>query len=1737
MSGGFPHPLQVADDVRSTTLRYVDTAFWLKDEVLRRERRELLERPGALVQDVLLEPVLPYDNVDPAAEVFAGVGLTPEESDLLSYAVFGVERAGDLRLRQHQSEALRRSLGGVLDGSNPVVTSGTGSGKTESFLLPLLARLLIEARSWTAPEVVTPWWEAGAGNRWTPLRRGGRPAALRSVVLYPTNALVEDQLARLRRSIQRLAQAGGPSLWFGRYTGATPGGTSLPDVGKASQSALRVGADLKAMAAQIDTLSAAGPEMLSHLTDPRLGEMVTRWDMVAAPPDVLITNYSMLNVLLMRQLEAPMLEATRAWLENDPSSAITLVVDELHLYRGTQGAEVGMIIRNFLSRLGLDARSSQVRCIGTSASLTGEESGPQFLERLFGVDRRRFAVVPGQPRETAAVLPLDPTDGSRRLDLALVEACRDGSGAPRATPLREVRARLLGLGDEEASQSQLEEVLARLSTKPYGSDQVAFRSHVFLRPMRGMWACCDPACPAVEDAQADRPVGRLHPRPRLLCDCGARVLELLYCFHCGDVSLGGYVVDELGGAHFLASTPITDSSARFVSQRSAATYRWYRPGPAAATKAWSVTRGDKGKVQFAFLPVRLEPRLGMIEQGQDPTGVTLSWQGGPPGWRPPSLPTRCPACGHSERQNAVRAGEVRSPVRAHTQGQSQAAQLLVSQVNRSTGDRSDDSRTIVFSDSRDAAAKTAVGVGANHYTDTLRQVVLEELAQRDRTVEILSAAGKLSQMEPAAATEFFSTAAQHPLVAAAYQAMVAGAASEAQLAAVRGFERERGSDAGRGWGDLIAAVIRRLVFLGVPPGGPSASLSESDDGTPWFRYFAPPQPELWSEVPEGQHRDSVRRRHELAVAVGLANLFFGRAGRDAESTGTAYLELPGADDLADVMSSVLRITGSSGRWEPDDHEDHFSLSANVQDYVKRVAQRRDVRAEDLSEQVTAMLASVSTGGRLRLGSPVLALNVVPPQEAVWVCRSCSTRHLHASAGVCIRSKCSGSLEQASRRQLVDDDYYGWLATQVPRRLAVAELTGQTRPVSAQRERQRRFRGLLLPAPQENELTTPLDVLSVTTTMEVGVDIGTLRSTVMANMPPQRFNYQQRVGRAGRSGQPFSFAITLCGDRTHDDYYFGQPVRMTAGDPPQPFLDTARVLVARRVVAAEMLRRAFLAAGGGSAPGGGVHGEMGATSAWSARRTAVERWLRDDSTTSSAVARLCALTGLSDDEVNTISQWVREDLVLEVDRSVQSDLLTQEDLSERLANAGVLPMFGFPTRVRGLYGGLPRQSLDDVTVTDRALGLAASTFSPGSVITKDGWDHKVVGFAAYRSHHGGWEGVNPLGMPLHLERCTECGLTRTVAAVAGAAVCPVCGSVTTSLDVYQPLGFRTDYSPRNSTGDDDGSASADRPVLGWVGDQQLAVHEGPLHVQVHEQASLLVVNDNGGAGYTFSQGPARSVIVKDVLGSGSTLSSGAPLGEGAIGELRVTDALVVWLEGVMLAGGTVATVADRCPGGLAAMASFAEAFRRGAQFALDVQASEITVGLQSRRVGGERTQAVYLADTLDNGAGYATELARPKNIRAVLAQLRGDLAGTWEAESHRSCDASCPDCLRSWDNRFVHPLLDWRLALDVADLASGLPLDLSRWLTSAPGLCENLARTFKEQILLVPGEVAGLSTLASPESGKVIVVGHPLWSRMQGSLSSEQQTASDLLEEDGLLPVMTDVRSLMRSPVSVLASLR
>ncbi len=127
--------------------------------------------------------------------------------------------------------------------------------------------------------------------------------------------------------------------------------------------------DLSRLNAKLAELN--DPDLIAQFQDPYAGELVTRWDMIATPPDVLVTNYSMLNVMLMRDVEEPIFESTRLWLQQSSDHIFTLVVDELHLYRGSTGAEVGMVVRNLASRLGLEPSSDQFRIIATSASLPG----------------------------------------------------------------------------------------------------------------------------------------------------------------------------------------------------------------------------------------------------------------------------------------------------------------------------------------------------------------------------------------------------------------------------------------------------------------------------------------------------------------------------------------------------------------------------------------------------------------------------------------------------------------------------------------------------------------------------------------------------------------------------------------------------------------------------------------------------------------------------------------------------------------------------------------------------------------------------------------------------------------------------------------------------------------------------------------------------------------------------------------------------------------------------------------------------------------------------------------------------------------------------------------------------------------------------------------------------------------------------------------------------------------------
>jgi len=555
------NPVDLYEHIKEAYLRYYDSAYELRDPGLMAERRALMLDEGNLFREPLIEPIPRYGSDFDLYDLIGLGGLDKDCIDVLYDALFPFANrhpGNPPMVRAHQGEALKTAFSNGAK-RNPIVTSGTGSGKTESFLLPVLARLLIESRSWPDPEAqpTQRWWQNPIGaTDWVPQRA--------------TNALVEDQITRLRRALDpegaMNGRIGQNRLYFGRYTGATPG-LGEPPIGKQqAQQARRASASgpLRQIRLEHEAILARiakgkDPDDLDlrfEFPDVDGTEILMRWDMLAQPPDILITNYSMLNVIMMREREEVIFQSTRDWLK-DPSNVFTLVVDELHNYRGTSGTEVALVVRKLLDRLSLNPDSPQLRCIATSASL--DEGNEAFAERFFSQSRESFQIIPGTPERLSPKRILDISRYSSVLDdvsngicnpqdfhdilkndraiEALASACTDDDGTMKPTSIGAVAATLFG-GDQ-AAHRELDAILGAL---PELGLSDSFRFHMFLRNVRGLWACSDPGCSAVDTQYKfdSRTVGRLFTAPRYTCFCGGRVLELTYCLRCGEIFLGGF---------------------------------------------------------------------------------------------------------------------------------------------------------------------------------------------------------------------------------------------------------------------------------------------------------------------------------------------------------------------------------------------------------------------------------------------------------------------------------------------------------------------------------------------------------------------------------------------------------------------------------------------------------------------------------------------------------------------------------------------------------------------------------------------------------------------------------------------------------------------------------------------------------------------------------------------------------------------------------------------------------------------------------------------------------------------------------------------------------------------------------------------------------------------------------------------------------------------------------------------
>ncbi len=1744
-------PSDAFNHLREALLRYYDTPFALSDERVQAERRLLLDRDRVLWREPRLEIVPEYaQDARPLAEALAAAGAHP---DLAAFAGAGLLTGFD-HLHVHQVRAVEEALAG----RHMVITAGTGSGKTEAFLLPVLDELLAESASWGgagSPDGAH-WWEQHAAH-FSPQRLSetGHTPAVRTLVLYPMNALVEDQLVRLRRALDGEgprswldAHRRGHRFYFGRYTGRTP----VPgDIARADRRAslaawLRDASQRAERAEQLDRSHTGGRAVPNHRyyvqrTDG--AEMRSRWDMLAHPPDILITNYSMLNVMLMRQRDDAIFESTRAWIEASPSHRFTLIVDELHMYRGTAGTEVAYLLRNLLLRIGLADKPDQLRILAASATLDAAD-GAGFLEEFFARPAESFRVVPGElaPRSdhsgnlaayagryaslaTAGTEP-DSDACTALLDHSMAGAALAAcaSDHPGAQAQADMAAQLFPGATAEEQRAALNGLLLASARAP--GSPVRMRAHLFFRNIEGIWACSDPACPSVDTAfrGTDRRVGKLFSRPQAICDCGSRVLELLYCQNCGDIFLGGYSLPDpsMVGEYLGPDDPVLDRvPEQALLARTAGSYAVYWPRTAQPED----TNWQAGCFRMRFKRAVWSPREGRLALSHaGSTGYRFTIDTTDP-TRPatalPPFPTRCPACGDDWERIWSREGarqpedpdRMRSPIRTMRTGFEKVTQVLSDALLRDlTGNNR---KLVLFSDSRQDAAKLSAGLELRHYQDTVRQLLIAALAQRGRsdlTGFEAFVAGSRSEQDVAARRRF---AEGYPEDADALMVAALPTATAQDRARA---ERVR---TGHAAGGARLAVLRsdvehHLLALGVNPGGPRPSLQSGHGGIPWWTLADwnrdPPafRGDLSEEERDLLERIRTRLREECLVAV------YGAMSRDFESIGLAFGTIqPVAGDIERgslPAETTAQLVAASVRILADRRRFHNWLRRTEQDnppmplrrFWEAAALKLGVPEVAVQDAVERAWGSHVTG---YLVSPD-ALVLLPAPATARRCQRCHRQHVNPSAGVC--TKCAGDLGKEAPTVEDRDDYYRWLARAAgdPFRLHCEELTGQTDTKDSQ-ARQARFQNIFLDG--ENGRIDGIDLLSVTTTMEAGVDIGGLTAVVMSNMPPVRFNYQQRVGRAGRRDDPLALSVTVCRGRSHDDFFFANPERITSDPPEPPYLDLRRPEIIQRVLAAETLRRAFraaLALPGAPDSGDNVHGEFGLAAGWPTVRADVAAWIGRSGPEIASIVDALLLHTCPElmARRQALLDYLGKGLIGCVDRTAAGET---GDLSELLSEAGILPMFGFPTRVRLLYQARPSRWPASQTV-DRELSIAVSDFAPGAQLVKDKHLHTAVGLASFYPYAGRIsERANPEGPVGTIALCRSC--IRLVPGGEGSATCPTCGEPAPAyrqLQLAQPLGFRTDFAPVDYDGTFEFS--------GRAGAARVAPEEGTLQTARIENSEirsgrgrLFTINDNSGRDYVFITAAGQPGLVEQQAAAarGFAPQPGSSR-QMALGAAQISDILLV--RPASLPRGVCIDLSKlgvrAAIGAKAALYSAGFLLREAAVRLLEVRSRELRVGIHAPSFPGAPTE-IYLADELENGAGYATHLADPDVFSRLLAEA-ATVAGTYGAEDHRACTTSCYDCLRDYYNRSHHPLLDWRLAADVAALLRGGEIDWDQAAETEQRASEQVAAAGHGTPVRLTGGV-----WAADVAGGRVLLSHPL-EQTRGEMSDRLAGAREESEADG-----------------------
>lgn len=1524
-----PHfdPIDTSREIADRYRRYLQTMFDFRDPELRTSFKKALD-DWELVRGPYLEATPVYRRVRAVSEVLREV-LGGEIGPGFARAAIG-----DRPLFSHQEEAIRR----LASGRNVVVATGTGSGKTEAYLLPILLHLLREQRA------------------------GRRSVGVRALILYPMNALANDQRRRLGEFCQILDQDQSPFRFtFGRYTGETPE-DARDDFRKARQ------------------------QLAGRLP----GELILREEMRENPPDILLTNYSMLEYLLLRPKETPLFDDRRGvtWR--------FLVLDEAHQYKGAKGMEIAMLLRRLKQRLREGGQETGFQCVATSASLGGgtdnRKALAKFASELFDEPFEDEDILTG---EVVSIAPVEPISFRVPVEalLKLAECIRDdnetgavslmnglavapasgtqGVSLParlhaffaneeRAFHLRrllespreltEVGAAIFGDAPEEDRPrlvSALVDQLVRTEDPRLKSPLLSCRYHLFVRGLEGAFV-------------------RYHPQREVSLARGwgggasAPSFEVALCRECGQ--------------HYLVGRRDCDHLAEAMRDETEYDYKieFYRPLDGSPDE--DAESNNNHLVTLCTQCGRISRRSANPRDPSCGHGATLRLVLEEERERHEDQLGRCGRCGYGAQD----------PVREITHGTDGPNAVIATTLHQLLPESR--RKVLAFADGRQEAAFFAWYLQNTYEAIHSRVLILRALRQ--------------------IASTGVAEVGLHELALEIRELLKSEGGGDPRT------DRERLHSA---W----VHVLRELLT-----DQPRISL-EGVGLVRWFFHLPPDVnvPASLGEQPWNLEATEARK----VVACLLDSL---RTDHCVELDADAAVRVQWDDLKLKAKQSQMAIGGgrSTKAWDGP-RTRRVTLLAR---WMERHGPADMTPAERVAAAQTLLREVWEIASRYHGAAPLLCATgngrrayprwwraqLLLGNDTLFRCTTCGRLHADSIGNVCARYGCAGALVQADSEAAVAADHYRVLYGQpLPPILRAEEHTAQIA-----REKARAF--------QDDFEAGRIHLLSCSTTFELGIDLGDLDTIFLRNAPPEPFNYAQRVGRAGRRVHP-GFAITYCRRRPHDQAAFGDPLRLMEGKAKPPILTvTNGKIVSRHVVAVALA--AFFQVHRDRFENN-VEGLLGTMTAPTAVQE-IERFLRDRKT--EIENRLAAIVpdslkaevGLSDG--TWIDKVVGTDTALDRAQAEVSDDYTKvedlqraciarkdfrgadwterrlktiagEDVISFLSRKAVIPKYGFPVDVVEL--DLQRSSQASTVDLQRDLAIAVAEFAPGAevVANKLLWTSKGLKRVAGKA----WD-------RLRYRKCKTHGTFETWPEGQEASGQACCTQARTQTWVDPIFGFVAEREGREPQGRPRRLFTSRPYFRGMAGPDDESVILGGIAQVWKASPGYLVVLCEGRKGGGFR------ICAECGAGFGSssaTVEHESPTGRACRGTLESVALGHQFVSDVLRIRFVRQPSMVPPDDGLWFYYSLAYALAHGAAEVLEVPRQDLNVTV---RASGPDTHEIVLYDAVPGGAGLVARLEEPETFRQVLELSRDRVADC------RGCgpDTSCYACLRHYANQFAHPKL-------------------------------------------------------------------------------------------------------------------